>query len=154
MIQARYKKQYSKEFTIKFEDLGSLKIHPNAKVLAMLPPIQYNNIFTDLEINGQFNPIVLIEDDKKVLWIIDGRNRVKMLKELERDVKAVTITGLDSSQKLREYVRHSHVDDRNTTQGQRAITAAEEYVNSQKEVEKIKLVEGITERERKIRILF
>jgi ParB family chromosome partitioning protein len=60
------------------------KVHPVADMFPMLDDEAYAELRDDISKNGQQQPIIIdyYEDDQEKMYIIDGRNRMKAIREL------------------------------------------------------------------------
>lgn len=77
----------TKDTVIKFEDIDNCEIDEAANKYPMLTEYEHNRLVEDIKANGQQQPVVIFENR-----IIDGRNRLKAVKELKRDLIATVIT--------------------------------------------------------------
>lgn len=77
----------TKDTIIKFEDIDNYEIDEAANDYPMLTEQEHKRLVEDIKNNTQLQPVVIFKNR-----IIDGRNRVKAIKELGKSLKAIIVT--------------------------------------------------------------
>lgn len=85
----------TKEIVIKFKDIDTYEIDDEANNYPMLSEEEHKRLVEDIKTNGQLQPVVIFENK-----IMDGRNRVKAIKELELSLKAIEASTYEDALKL------------------------------------------------------
>ena len=78
-----------KEVTVPYDKLDIFTIDPIAEENPMLDENQLKALQDDIAVNGQQSPVIIYKDK-----IIDGRNRVQAIKNLEQDLKVIYVNNI------------------------------------------------------------
>ncbi len=73
--------------TVKYEEIDNYEIDEAANDYPMLTEEEHKRLVEDIKLNGQLQPVVIFE--KKIM---DGRNRVKAVKELQKSLEVIIVT--------------------------------------------------------------
>jgi len=104
----------------------SYKVHPAASAFPMLSQSAFEALLGDVEANGLNEPIVMWRDHwRDVLWLIDGRNRARVLKTMGLDPLAnAQFKSFDDDVEVARYVVSVNLHRRHMNESQRAMVAA------------------------------
>lgn len=76
----------SNVITIEFDDIDNYEIDEAANSYPMLTEKEHKRLVKDIKVNGQRQPVVVFGTK-----IIDGRNRVKAIRELGKNLDAIVV---------------------------------------------------------------
>lgn len=93
-----------------------LQIHPAAKLMPLMTAEEWTQLKIDIEENGQREPVILYQGQ-----LLDGRNRLKVCRELNIPVRAVS---LSEEEDPYLHVASLNLHRRQLTTSQKAVVAA------------------------------
>lgn len=108
----------------KILNITEMVIHPLAELTPSMTTEQYEALKESLQSMGQLQPVIMYRGK-----VIDGRHRVKALRELDMEtVKAVSENSQMSEEDIKERIIKGYENRRHQTTTQKAIMAYKEYL--------------------------
>jgi len=105
-----------------------MNIHPVANFYPMMTDEELADLAVDIKANGQRQNIIttLLDEEE---WLVDGRNRLKACEMVGIEPRFERVNGATD---LLALVVSLNVKRRNLTAGQRAIAAAEAWIQAER----------------------
>lgn len=106
------------------EELGSLVVDETANVNPLMSSVKFKTTLENIKVSGQTEPVLIFEDK-----IMDGRNRLNIMKRLKQDLKAVVLSDCTKEEAV-QFAKSKNDFRRHMDKSQVAMKAAKEILSN------------------------